>query len=149
MPFVSLTDLADNDSNTASTELLLRDRTGAAQKWTVPASVNVDDIGELACDLQMLNPDVATRPKGVVEKCTFCIQRINAGKDQAEAEGRPLKDGEIKPACVQSCPTSAIVFGDLNDTESEVSRLSRSSRGTKLLEDLGTHPKVTYLQRGY
>jgi molybdopterin-containing oxidoreductase family iron-sulfur binding subunit len=96
-----------------------------------------------------LNPDVSVREVGVVEKCTFCVQRISAGKDQAKAEGRELKDGEIKPACVQSCPTSALVFGDLNDPESEVSRLSRSSRGKKLLEDLGTQPKVTYLQREY
>jgi molybdopterin-containing oxidoreductase family iron-sulfur binding subunit len=83
----------------------------------------------------------------VVEKCTFCVQRINAGKDQAAAENRPLKDGEIQPACVQSCPTSALVFGDLNDPESQVSRLSRSSRGSKLLKDVGTLPKVTYLAR--
>jgi molybdopterin-containing oxidoreductase family iron-sulfur binding subunit len=94
-----------------------------------------------------LNPDVSVREVGVVEKCTFCVQRINAGKDLAEAEGRPLRDGDIRPACVQSCPTSALVFGDLNDPESEVSRLSRSSRGTKLLEEVGTRPKVTYLQR--
>ena len=60
---------------------------------------------------------------------------------------RELKDGEIKPACVQSCPAKALVFGDLNDPESEVSRLSRSPRGSKLLEDLGTLPKVTYLER--
>jgi len=90
---------------------------------------------------------VSVREVGVVEKCTFCIQRINAGKDQASAENRPLKDGEIQPAFVQSCPTSALVFGDLNDPESQVSRLSHSSRGTKLLEDVGTLPKVTYLQR--
>jgi molybdopterin-containing oxidoreductase family iron-sulfur binding subunit len=77
------------------------------------------------------------------------VQRISAGKDQAAAEGRPLRDGEIKPACVQSCPASAMVFGDLNDPESEVSRLSRSSRGSKLLDDLGTQPKVTYLQKEY
>jgi molybdopterin-containing oxidoreductase family iron-sulfur binding subunit len=75
------------------------------------------------------------------------VQRINAGKEQAAAENRPLKDGEIQPACVQSCPTSALVFGDLNDPESAVSRLSRSSRGSKLLEDVGTLPKVTYLAR--
>ena len=94
-----------------------------------------------------LNPDVSLREVGVVEKCTFCVQRINAGKEQAKGENRELKDGEIQPACVQSCPTSALVFGDLNDPESAVSRLSRSSRGTKLLDDLGTLPKVTYLKR--
>ena len=91
-----------------------------------------------------LNPDVSVREVGVMEKCTFCIQRINAGKIAAGAE---LKDGDIKPACVQSCTANAMVFGDLNDPESTVSRLARSARGHKLLEDLGTLPKITYLQR--
>jgi Fe-S-cluster-containing dehydrogenase component len=105
-------------------------------------------VWERPFELQ-LNPDVSVREVGVVEKCTFCVQRIRAVKDQAQAENREVQDGEIKPACVQSCPTSALVFGDLNDPESEVSRLSRSSRGTKLLDDLGTLPKVTYLQKQY
>ena len=69
------------------------------------------------------------------------------GEIEAKAEKRELKDGDIKPACAQSCPAKAMVFGDLNDPESEVSRLSRSPRGSKLLEDLGTKPKVTYLER--
>jgi molybdopterin-containing oxidoreductase family iron-sulfur binding subunit len=94
-----------------------------------------------------LNPDVSLRENGVMEKCTFCIQRINAGKIAAEAENRELKDGEIKPACVQSCTANALVFGDLNDPESAVSRLSRSPRGSKLLEEFNTQPKITYLQR--
>ena len=75
------------------------------------------------------------------------MQRITAVKIQAEAEKREVKDGEIQPACVQSCAAKALVFGDLNDPESEVSRLSRSPRGSKLLEDVGTQPKITYLQR--
>lgn len=94
-----------------------------------------------------LNPDVSVREYGVMEKCTFCIQRINEERIEAKAEGEPLKDGEIKPACVQSCTANALVFGDLNDPESEVSRLSRSARGSLLLEDSGTKPKITYLQR--
>ncbi|MGA3295181.1 MAG: 4Fe-4S dicluster domain-containing protein [Candidatus Acidiferrales bacterium] len=94
-----------------------------------------------------LNPDVSVRTVGVMEKCTFCLQRIKAGEIQAEAEKREVKDGEIQPACVQSCPTRAMVFGDLNDPQSEVSRMARSNRGTKLLGELGTLPKVTYLQR--
>jgi Fe-S-cluster-containing dehydrogenase component len=94
-----------------------------------------------------LNPDVSVREGGVMEKCTFCVQRINEGKQQAKAEKRELKDGDIKPACVQSCTANALVFGDLNDAESAVSRLSRSPRGSKLLEELGTKPAVTYLQR--
>ena len=98
-------------------------------------------------DLQ-LNPDVSVRGVGVMEKCTFCVQRIKAAEIQAKAEKRELKDGEFNPACVQSCPTRAMVFGDLNDPESEVSRFARSNRGGKLLEELGTLPKVTYLERG-
>jgi len=92
-----------------------------------------------------LNPDVSIREVGVMEKCTFCVQRIKAREIQAAAEKRELRDGEIQPACVQSCPTRAMVFGDLSDPESEVSRLARSSRATKLLGELGTRPKVNYL----
>ena len=94
-----------------------------------------------------LNPDVSVREMGVMEKCTFCVQRINAAKIEAKAAQRPLQDGELKPACVQSCTANALVFGDLNDPESAVSRLSRSSRGSKLLEDLGARPSITYLER--
>ena len=94
-----------------------------------------------------LNPDVSVREVGVMEKCTFCVQRISAAEIQAKADNKPLADGDLKPACVQSCPATALVFGDLNDPESAVSRLSRSSRGSKLLEDLGTQPKITYLAR--
>ena len=93
-----------------------------------------------------LNPDVSVREVGVMEKCTFCVQRIKATEQQVKAENREMKDGELKPACAQSCPATAIVFGDLNDPESQVSRLSRSARGEKLLEDLGTRPNVTYLK---
>jgi len=103
-------------------------------------------VWERPLDLQ-LNPDVSIREQGVMEKCTFCVQRINAGKIDAKANGRELQDGEIKPACVQSCTANALVFGDLNDPDSAVSRLSRSPRGSKLLEEMGTQPKVTYLER--
>jgi Fe-S-cluster-containing dehydrogenase component len=94
------------------------------------------------------NPDVAVRPSGVMEKCTFCIQRIQRVKRDAQAENRGVADGDVKPACVQSCPAEAMTFGDLNDPESKVSRLAASGRATRLLEDLGTKPKVFYLQRG-
>ena len=94
-----------------------------------------------------LGPDVSLREVGVMEKCTFCVQRIKAVTIQAKAEERELKDGDINTACAQACPAKALVFGDLDDPESEVSRLSRSSRGSKLLEDVGTKPKVTYLSR--
>jgi Fe-S-cluster-containing dehydrogenase component len=97
-------------------------------------------------DLQ-LNPDVSVREVGVMEKCTFCIQRIKAAEIDAQAGKRELKDGEFNPACVQSCPPKALVFGDLNDPESEVSRLGRSNRAKKLLEEVGARPNVAYLER--
>lgn len=97
-----------------------------------------------------LNPDPETkpRPKGVVEKCTFCVQRIRKAKEKAKAENRPLRDGDVQPACVQTCPPGARVFGDLDDPDSEVSRLARSPRAFKLHEEKGTKPKVIYLQEG-
>ena len=85
-----------------------------------------------------LNPDVSVRTVGVMEKCTFCIQRIKAARDSGRSGKARVKDGEIQPACVQSCPTRAMVFGDLNDPHSEVSRMARSNRATKLLAELGT-----------
>jgi molybdopterin-containing oxidoreductase family iron-sulfur binding subunit len=80
-----------------------------------------------------------------MEKCTFCVQRIQEAKQRAKGERRPLADGDIRPACAAACPASAIVFGDLNDPGSGVSRLAASGRGYRLLEDLGIGPKVTYL----
>jgi molybdopterin-containing oxidoreductase family iron-sulfur binding subunit len=103
-------------------------------------------VWEKPFDLQ-LNPDVSVREVGVMEKCTFCVQRIKAAETEAKAENRELKDGEFDPACVQSCPPKALVFGDLTDAASAVSRLTRSNRATKLLGELGTRPKVTYLER--
>lgn len=94
-----------------------------------------------------LNPDVTVRSKGVMEKCTFCVQRIRFGEDRAKDEGRDVRDGEITPACAQACPTKAIVFGDLKDPESEVSRLSKDERGYSVLADLNTHPSITYLKK--
>jgi Fe-S-cluster-containing dehydrogenase component len=82
-----------------------------------------------------------------MEKCTFCIQRIKRGKQDAALEGRPLADGDVQPACVQSCPAEAMIFGDLNDPTSKVSRAAESGRATRLLEELGTKPKVFYLQK--
>ena len=94
-----------------------------------------------------LNPDVSVREVGVMEKCTFCVQRIKAAEIAAKAEKRELKDGDIQPACAQSCPPKALVFGDLNDAKSEASRLAGSNRATRLLEELGTKPSVIYLRR--
>jgi molybdopterin-containing oxidoreductase family iron-sulfur binding subunit len=101
---------------------------------------------ERPLDLQ-LNPDVTVRSRGVMEKCTFCVQRIRATEGTARAEGRPVEDGEIVPACAQTCPTRAITFGDANDPASRVSRLARGPRGFRALEELGTQPAVTYLAR--
>jgi Fe-S-cluster-containing dehydrogenase component len=97
---------------------------------------------------EQLNPDVTVRSRGIIEKCTFCIQRIRRAKMRARAEGRQLLDGEIQPACVQSCPPGALVFGDLDDPDSRVSQLSRSHRSLRLLEELGTEPGVIYLKGG-
>jgi molybdopterin-containing oxidoreductase family iron-sulfur binding subunit len=91
------------------------------------------------------NPEVTVRPRGVMEKCTFCVQRIQEAKQRAKGEGRALLDGDIRPACAAACPASAIAFGDLNDARSRVSRLAASARGYRLLEDLGIGPKVAYL----
>jgi len=93
------------------------------------------------------NPDVSIREVGVMEKCTFCVQRIKAAEINADAEKRELKDGELQPACAQTCAATAIAFGDLNDSESKVSGLWASGRGEKLLEDVGTQPKIVYLKR--
>lgn len=95
-----------------------------------------------------LNPDVSVRSKGVVEKCTFCHHRLQNARDQARAEDRPLRAGEFVTACAEACPTGAIVFGDLSNPNSEVSKLAHSRRAYKLLEDLGTEPKVIYLREG-
>jgi Fe-S-cluster-containing dehydrogenase component len=95
-----------------------------------------------------LSPDVSIRPKGVVEKCSFCHHRLQRARDQARAEGRPLREGDYVPACVETCPAEAMVFGDLDDPRSAVARLSESPRAFRLLEELGTGPKVIYLTKG-
>ena len=94
------------------------------------------------------NPDVTVRRRGVMEKCTFCIQRIRRSEQTAKSEGRALQDGEITPACAQACPTGATVFGNLADPTSQAAKLALSQRRFSLLEDLGTEPKVIYLTGG-
>ncbi len=92
----------------------------------------------------VLNPDVTTRFRGVMEKCSMCIQRIQAGKLKAKIDQRSLKDGEIKTACQQTCPTNAIIFGNVNDPESEVAKALKSERTYYVLEELNVQPGIGY-----
>jgi MoCo/4Fe-4S cofactor protein with predicted Tat translocation signal len=91
-----------------------------------------------------LNPDVTVRTRGIMEKCTFCVQRIQEAKAEAKRNDRPLADGAIQTACQQSCPAGAIVFGDINDPNSRISKLAASGRSYKVLEELNVRPSVVY-----
>ena len=93
------------------------------------------------------NPDLSVRPKGVMEKCTFCIQRIRFAKDRAKDEKRLVRDGEVLPACAQTCPAGAITFGNLMDPESAVSKLVKSAGVYRVQEELGTEPAVYYVKK--
>jgi MoCo/4Fe-4S cofactor protein with predicted Tat translocation signal len=100
------------------------------------------DLGRM-----VLNPDVTVRERGVVEKCSFCVQRIQEAKLKAKTERRKLRDGDVIPACVGSCPSNALVFGDLNDKDSKVAQLIKDPRNYHLLEELHTLPTVGYLTK--
>ncbi|MBW3628723.1 MAG: 4Fe-4S dicluster domain-containing protein [Gemmatimonadetes bacterium] len=94
-----------------------------------------------------LNPDVTVREKGVMEKCTFCVQRIREGKHNAATENRPMTDGDVVPACVQTCPTEVFVFGNISDPNSAVSRAAQSVRGYRALEVTNAQPAIVYLKK--
>ncbi|GAB4124270.1 MAG: TAT-variant-translocated molybdopterin oxidoreductase [Raineya sp.] len=124
------------------------------EKFTTVNFMSQSDLGKM-----VLNPDVTVRSRGVMEKCSLCVQRIQAGKLEAKKEKRKLKDGEIKVACQQSCPAEAIVFGDMNDPESEISKMIGVSKNEKkdivlaeerayhLLEEINVKANVTYLAK--
>jgi Fe-S-cluster-containing dehydrogenase component len=98
-------------------------------------------------DAKSKNPNVSVRTRGVMEKCTYCVQRINSARIKSRREGNPLVDGDVKTACQVSCPSQAIQFGNLMDPESTVSRLKNSTRNYGLLEELGTLPRTSYLAK--
>ena len=110
---------------------------------------NLKDPAGMTLDLprMILNPDVVVRAKGVIEKCNFCIQRIQAGKLKAKSEGRKLKDDDIQTACQQACPADAITFGDMKDPDSTISKVLKSNRKYHLQEHLHTLPSVTYMNQ--
>ena len=118
--------------------------------------VTVDEL--IAMDLQdvvvehavldlMKNPDVTVRSRGVMEKCTYCVQRIQRARVDAKMAERPLADGDVKTACQQTCPTQAIVFGDLRDPQSQVNERKERNRNYVLLAELGNKPRTSYLAR--
>ncbi len=111
---------------------------GSRDQFDVNYAMN-DDLGRM-----VLNPDVTVRSRGVMEKCSMCIQRIQLGKLEAKKSGEKLKDGSIQTACMSACPTGAIVFGDVNDKDSEVYKLKQDKRMYHLLEEVGTQPSVFY-----
>jgi molybdopterin-containing oxidoreductase family iron-sulfur binding subunit len=93
------------------------------------------------------NPEVTVRARGVMEKCTYCVQRIRTAEIRARSVGRALAAGEVQTACEQACPTRAIAFGDVNDPSSEVSRLRASERAFEVLAELGSAPRTRYLMK--
>jgi len=107
--------------------------------WEYPHNSEVERLA--------LNPDVTVRSRGVMEKCSFCVQRLMTAKTQAKNEGRELKDGEAQPACMQSCPAQAIVFGDVQDPDSQISHAMRDPKRFLVLGELGIGPAVSYLTK--
>jgi molybdopterin-containing oxidoreductase family iron-sulfur binding subunit len=98
-----------------------------------------DDLGRM-----VLNPDVTVRTRGVMEKCSFCVQKIQSGKLVAKKEGRPVQDGDVTTACADVCPTNAIIVGDWNDIHSMVRKSSEETRAYQALEEIGVKPNIWY-----
>ena len=90
---------------------------------------------------------VTVRTRGVMEKCSYCIQRIRRGKETALKEGRPIRDGEVLPACAQTCPTNVIAFGNIDDPSSRVAHIARSGRAFRVFEELNTQSGIVYLKK--
>ncbi len=111
-----------------------------ANEWFADFNPAQQELGRM-----VLNPDVVVRSRGVMEKCSMCAQRLQAGKLEAKKAGAPLVDGSIRTACQQACPTNAIMFGDVNDENSEISKWRNGNRNYVMLEDLGVKPTVSYL----
>jgi molybdopterin-containing oxidoreductase family iron-sulfur binding subunit len=91
-----------------------------------------------------LNPDVTVRTRGVMEKCTFCVQRLHVAKNIAKDENRKVKDGDVQTACQESCPTNAIIFGNINDPDSQVAKLFKDPRSYSVLDEQNTYPSNRY-----
>jgi len=114
---------------------------------TIPGRVTTEKTHGIQLLKMLNNPDVTVRGRGIMEKCTYCVQRINDSRIEAKKQGRDTKDGEVVTACEQACPTKAIVFGNVADKESRVSKMRADKRSYLLLEELNTRPRTSYLGR--
>jgi molybdopterin-containing oxidoreductase family iron-sulfur binding subunit len=115
--------------------------------WSVRRFNFLNYVDDIPIAQEYRNPDVTVRYEGVMEKCTYCIQRISRVRINAQVENRPIMDGEIIPACAAACPTQAIIFGDTHDPETQVAQLKAQPHNYELLGELNTKPRTSYLAR--